>query len=307
MARVNQSQTIDGPDPTLPGAPPCSVLSAVDEPLPGTAAQVTAWLCLEHPGPWGRDVFAGEAFDPDLTARLRTHTEAAGVRLMLIRRPGRSSAGERRTVLLARSAPDGAWCERFEVAGPEALLDLDLATPPAAPGVGDRVTDPVVLVCAHGKRDQCCAVLGRPVAAELADRLGEPVWECSHTGGHRFAPSMILLPTGYTYGRLGAAESAAAVAAAARGEVHLPGLRGRSCWTSAAQVAENAVRQLVSAGIDDLTVDGPAARPVVRHRDGRSWTVPIIDRDLPPRPASCGAAAKPVRALVAGDPMALDR
>lgn len=67
-----------------------------------------------------------------------------------------------------------------------------------------------MLVCAHGKRDQCCAVLGRPIAARLSTEFGDTVWECSHTGGHRFAPSMILLPTGYTYGRLSAEQSAEA-------------------------------------------------------------------------------------------------
>lgn len=301
MGRVSQATTTDDIYPTVPEQRTCSALSALDEPLPGTAAQVTAWLCLEHPGPWGRDVFSGQALGFDLSPRLQAHTEASGVRLMLIRRPGRTVVGSRRTVLFARSAPDGTWCERFEVAEPEDLLDLDLTVTPAAPGLGTEVADPVALVCAHGKRDQCCAVLGRPVAAELAAEFGDAVWECSHTGGHRFAPSLILLPTGYTYGRLSPEESVAAVEAAGRGEVYRTGLRGRSCWSPAEQVAEIAVRDQVSAGTSDLVVTGPPECPVVRHRDGRSWSVSVTGADLPPRPASCGAEAKPVRALVAGE------
>ncbi|GAA4477973.1 sucrase ferredoxin [Rhodococcus olei] len=297
---MSQAPLTDDRDPTVLGPRTCSALSAVDEPLPGTAAQVTAWLCLEHPGAWGRDVFAGDAFGPDLSARLQAHTEAAGVRLMLIRRPGRTAAGERRTVLFARSAPDGVWCVRFEVTSAADLLDLPLTAAATAPEFGEPVTGPVALVCAHGKRDQCCAVLGRPVAAELSAGFPDAVWECSHTGGHRFAPSMILLPTGYTYGRLDAAASAEAVTAAAHGQVYLPGLRGRSCWSPAGQVAEIAVRERVPAGPDDLTVAGPDTGLVVRHRDGRSWTVPVGRVDLPPRPASCGAEPKPATALVAG-------
>ena len=153
-----------------------------------------------------------------------------------------------------------------------------------------------MLVCAHGKRDQCCAVLGRPVAAGLAAEFGDAVWECSHTGGHRFAPSLILLPTGYTYGRLSTQESADAVRAAARGEVYPTGLRGRSCWDAPGQVAELAVRDLVDAAADELTVD---ANSVVAHRDGRRWVVDLEEWELPPRPASCGAAPKPVRPVVA--------
>jgi len=276
----------------------CSALSATDEPLAGTAAHVTGWVCLEFPGAWGRDVLDGTALGPDLARELDARADAAGVRVMFIRRPGRSTAApDRRTVLLAQSHPARSWCERLEIAFPEDLLDMDLGLiAGTAPGLGTPVTDPVVLVCAHGKRDQCCAVLGRPVAAGLAAEFGDAVWECSHTGGHRFAPSLILLPTGYTYGRLSTQESADAVRAAARGEVYPTGLRGRSCWDAPGQVAELAVRDLVDAAADELTVD---ANSVVAHRDGRRWVVDLDQRELPPRPASCGAAPKPVRPVVA--------
>ncbi|MBC2643435.1 MULTISPECIES: sucrase ferredoxin [unclassified Rhodococcus (in: high G+C Gram-positive bacteria)] len=276
----------------------CSALSAFDEPLAGTAAQVTGWVCLEFPGAWGRDVLDGTALGSDLARELGARADAAGVRIMFIRRPGRGAASpERRTVLLAQSHPARSWCERLEIAFPEDLLDLDLGLiAGTAPGLGAPVTDPVVLVCAHGKRDQCCAVLGRPVAAALAEEFGDAVWECSHTGGHRFAPSQILLPTGYTYGRLSVRQSAEAVRAAARGEVYPTGLRGRSCWDVPGQVAELAVRELVDAAADDLAVH---ANSIVTHRDGRRWAVEVEERELPPRPASCRAAPKPVRPVVA--------
>ena len=74
------------------------------------------------------------------------------------------------------------------------------------------------------------------------------------------------------------------------------GLRGRSCWDAPRQVAELAVRDLVDAAADELTVD---AHSVVTHRDGRRWAVDLEQRELPPRPASCGAAPKPVRPVVA--------
>ncbi|MDH6290362.1 sucrase ferredoxin [Rhodococcus sp. NM-2] len=276
----------------------CSALSATDEPLAGTAAHVTGWVCLEFPGAWGRDVLDGTALGPDLARELDARADAAGVRVMFIRRPGRSTAApDQRTVLLAQSHPARSWCERLEIGFPEDLLDLDLGLiAGTAPGLGTPVTDPVVLVCAHGKRDQCCAVLGRPVAAGLAAEFGDAVWECSHTGGHRFAPSLILLPTGYTYGRLSTQESVDAVRAAARGEVYPTGLRGRSCWDAPGQVAELAVRDLVDVAADELTVD---ANSVVAHRDGRRWVVDLEEWELPPRPASCGAAPKPVRPVVA--------
>ncbi|HEU5385864.1 MAG TPA: sucrase ferredoxin [Streptosporangiaceae bacterium] len=50
----------------------------------------------------------------------------------------------------------------------------------------------MALVCTNGKRDRCCAVRGRPVAAAIADATGWDTWESSHLGGHRFAATALL-------------------------------------------------------------------------------------------------------------------
>ncbi|TCN57250.1 hypothetical protein EV641_102395 [Rhodococcus sp. SMB37] len=282
-------------------APTCSALSAVDEPLPGTTATAPGYVCLEFPSAWGRDVLDGTALGAELSSELSARADAAGVRIMFIRRPGRDVPRTSKTVLLARTEPGNAWCERLEVTDPAELLDIVprvVAGPPL--GLGETVSGPTVLVCAHGKRDQCCAVLGRPIAAALQAEFSDSVWECSHTGGHRFAPSMIVLPTGYSYGRLGAAQNVEAVRAAARGEVHVPGARGRSTWGAAGQVAELAVRDVVGDhSMDAFTVDETGAEPLVRHRDGRAWRVDVETRELAARPASCGATPKPVRPVIA--------
>ena len=277
----------------------CSALSVLDEPLPGTASEVQRWLCLEYRGAWGRDVLDGTAFGPELTARLRESTEAAGVRLMLMQRPGRLKSNQPgSTVLLANSAPDQSWCETLTVSSAADLLDLDLSLLAGdAPGIGTRVADPLTLVCTHGKRDVCCALKGRPVAAALAES-GVDVWECSHTGGHRFAPSMISLPTGYSWGRLNADESAAAVAEIAAGRLPSAGLRGRSCWDAAGQAAELAVREILpDAPLDALSVSaGADGLQLVSHTDGRRWSVRVALEPLPMRPVSCGASPKLVNA-----------
>ena len=52
-------------------------------------------------------------------------------------------------------------------------------------------------MCGHGRRDPCCGRWGTLLHAELAARgAGARVWRCSHTGGHRFAPTAITLPDG---------------------------------------------------------------------------------------------------------------
>ena len=86
-------------------------------------------------------------------------------------------------------------------------------SPPALPGAA--AAEPVLLVCTNGRRDVCCAVRGRPVALEAARRRPGAVWESSHTGGHRFAPTGVLLPHGVTLARLDAALCAEVLESAA--------------------------------------------------------------------------------------------
>ena len=277
----------------------CSFQSA-DEPPAGTAAHETSWVLLEIPGRWGRDIFDGEALGEDLSERLKKHVADCGARMLFIRRPGREGQRiDRHRFYLCDTRPGSRSLRVGRVEGPEDMLDLDLAPGGDVPGTRE-VAAPVPLVCTHAKRDQCCAVRGRPVAAALDDQVGHrlleldpdaAVWECSHTGGHRFAPVLLLPGTGYTYGPAETDLAVRIVEAELEGRVVTERLRGRSTWPPAGQVAEVAVRESgVAAGIDDLSVavapDAPRVA-VVRHTDGRAWRVETGTRPLPPRSQSC--------------------
>ncbi|WP_235204342.1 sucrase ferredoxin [Nocardia otitidiscaviarum] len=247
---------------------PCTT-AAWEVPLPGSATHITGWLCVEQPGAWGRDVIGDEVLGPDITAELAARTKAARVRPTLIRRPGRHEFTGVRTVLLVSSHPERPWCERFEITDLNQLLDFDphlLNGPP--PGIGAPVADPPVLVCAHGKRDQCCARLGRPIAAHLAAAHPGRVWECSHTGGHRFAPAVVLLPSGLTYGRLTADTALETLAAADRNTLSLTGFRGRSGHSPVEQVAEITVREHLRDIGDDTAV---ALNALTVTADSATW------------------------------------
>ena len=109
---------------------------------------------------------------------------------------------------------------------------------------------PHLLICTNGRRDVCCAVRGRPLAAHAA-RLGPGrVWEVSHTGGHRFAPTAVLLPWGQTFARLDERTAGWVLEASDTGHVprELLGAihdRGRSPLPAPAQCAESHVRALI--------------------------------------------------------------
>jgi hypothetical protein len=289
---------------TQPGSTSrCAALSrALDEPLAGTAPVGSRWLCLEHRGAWPREVTAHP--DPAVAA-LTDRAAAAGWRVLLVRRPGRRGPrtdGPARVFLTDTLAQHTTT---LTVAGPGELAALSL--PPHGDLPGTPVPGPLLLVCTHGRRDRCCALDGRALCSALND-AGEPdVWECTHLGGHRFAPTALVLPTGYLYGRLDLPAAVAVRKSAGLGEVEAALCRGRSSWSPAGQVAELAVR--TATGLRDaaaLTVlDDSGPDVVVGAADGRRWTVAVRPRGVPTRPASCGAEPAPGAALVASQPCPL--
>jgi hypothetical protein len=272
----------------------CSILAlARDEPLAGTAPVARRWVCVEQRGAWPSDLTTHP--EPALAA-LAT---APGWRLLLIRRPGRrGEAGAPLRVFLADTSPMATRVTTFTVDGPGQLADFELPAP-HEPLPGEPVADPLLLVCTHGKRDRCCAVDGRALVTAVVATGESNVWECSHLGGHRFAPTALVLPTGYTYGRLDPSTAIGARKAAFAGEVDTAQCRGRSTWSPAGQVAELAVRSATGLrDADVLQVADTAGGAVVSARDGRRWAVEVAAvGGTAPRPASCGADPAPFASL----------
>ena len=290
----------------------CRVASAgVGEPTVGTAPHAVGWLVLEQPGPWGRTAWTSSRLDPALGARVEAACAGSSrpVRPVLVRRPDGSTPADR-TLLLAHTVPSATWLVSAQVP-PDGLATLpweDLAEAAAAGDLeaarralpGATEVPPVLLVCTNGKRDRCCAIDGRPVAMAADAAHPGRCWETTHLGGHRFAPTAVVLPAGTMHGRLDATAVGTLLGAADRGEVRLDGWRGRSTWAPPAQAAEHAVRlatgEHAADALDAETDAGVEGGPVtVRHRDGRTWTVDVHRSETGAvRPESCGKEALPV-------------
>ena len=213
----------------------CSVgARARQDPLVGSAPPARGWLLFECPGPW--PVKATRLFG-DLGVEMDRRTLAAQVRPMLLRRPGRVEPGASRSWWFIDSVEQtsmrGEWSSAADV---RAALDLvDVSRDAATAAMTDA--EPMILVCAHAKHDVCCAVRGRPIAAELATRWPEWVWECSHLGGDRFAGNIAMLPDSVFYGGLDTHEAVSLVADHLAGELTLEHFRGTGRHTSATQAA----------------------------------------------------------------------
>jgi len=169
--------------------------------------------------------------DAGVGGQLARAAKAADTHVLLIRRPGRhpsAPAGTENRSMAWAFADTSAGAERVLWGAwrdPAELLDLDLTA--AIPGPANAAgPQRLALVCTNGKRDQCCAVRGRPVAAAIA-ATGWDTWECSHLGGHRFAATVMLLPTGDMFGWLDPDSAAAAMRRFDAGQLMLSHYRGR--------------------------------------------------------------------------------
>lgn len=235
------------------------------EPLAGTARPGSRWLLIEDPGPWGDDVPNGGGLPADIAAALATRIARARLRLLLIRRPGRPDPHRpvhRWAFVDSRPGREGIWWGRWSA--PAALLDLPLHPPADRP----PSREPTYVVCVNGRRDPCCAIRGRPVAAALAATRPRQTWECSHIGGDRFAANLVALPYGMSYGRLEPATAGTVAAAYEAGRVAPAWLRGRTCLPPVVQAAQHHARlALHEDGLDALPAHAATAL------DARTWRV----------------------------------
>lgn len=133
----------------------------------------------------------------------------------------------------------------------------------------DTVDGAVVLVCCHGKRDVCCGGNGTRVALELEQTPDRPfrVWRTSHLGGHRFAPTALVLPEGTMWADADAAFLTAVVNRSISVTDALPHYRGCAGFaTPEAQVADAGA--LLMTGWDWL--DEPRTTSIVARTESTS-------------------------------------
>jgi hypothetical protein len=258
----------------------CSVL-AHDEPLAGTAPHVKAWVAIEHPGPWHP-----QALESDHLMHIRyalNEAKAAGIGIILVRRPmvpahpGHVIVAHEGSIRGGVMALDDVVQWNWQAIASGVLPDFG------------EVISTCVVVCVHGKRDQCCAIDGRQLIKALPRH--DHVWESSHIGGHRFSPVVLNLADGRLYGRIPATEVERMMADVSY--VPYTYLRGRTYDIPPVQATEVFARtsRRLSTVSDiswiEIVSDGSFARSRVDTSAG------VLNFELarepgPSRPESCG-------------------
>ncbi|MEU6814433.1 sucrase ferredoxin [Streptomyces sp. NPDC046860] len=236
------------------------------DPLAGTAPRGAVWVLIEYRGAWPSNGYDGIALDPETKARVWSAAHEVRARIFLIRRLVRPRPeGPGRWAVL-HYEPAGAYRQRWGTWSRDQDL-LEIAEALRTPGHLDL--PPVVLVCAHGQHDICCAVRGRPVARVLGERWPNLVWECTHVGGDRFAANVVVVPDGVYYGRLDPASAVEAVEEHLAGRIPPDHLRGYTDLAPPQQVAVAALlARFGPAGRHAYTVTATA-------RDGDDWRLRV--------------------------------
>jgi hypothetical protein len=168
----------------------------------GSAGSYRGYLLVELPQPWPRDIS-----ETRLVSSIGDVLGHSALRVQAIL--DTKSRGRRIVVYLNPSAQGFAGFERREAEyGDDFPADVEALLADGADfeggGSGERSSEKApptrdLLVCIHGRRDFCCGSVGAELAVTLANQQlpeGVRLWRTSHTGGHRFAPNLIVLPEG---------------------------------------------------------------------------------------------------------------
>lgn len=289
-----------------PGAARCRTAWA-GTPLSGTAPLADAWWLVHLPRPWGAHALADSGLPGAADVEIARRTEPHGGvrRIIAVRRPreARGALPEAGlSVWVAGMLPDDPGLRVADGVSWAELAEWPGRFPPAERLRPAGPDAPWLCICTNGRRDPCCAEAGRALIDATAHLAG--VWECSHLGGHRFAPTALDIASGYCLGRL----DLAAVEQLRKGPgIPLPTARGRTSLSPAAQVADLHVRaelgsdlpDAVSVRHDTSAETKATGEPVVviveESATGRRWRVVLDDYVIGCDGISCGAAPEEIR------------
>lgn len=272
----------------------CSVVSrgAGDDPI-GSATPFDRCLMVEIRPPYQRNAPDSRRF-PDGLAEIVDGAMGDGrIQKFGAFMPDReySTKGLARVFLFSRpgAGPFAAY-EKVEALAP---MD-DLALVVEALVSGDEFPEKYredsgdvreVFVCTHNNRDVCCGKFGDPVYKDLRRTVAHGsirVWRTSHLGGHRFAATVMDLPSGMWWGHLDRDTAPSLIRRDAPFPEFRTNYRGWSGFGKFAQIAEREILAEVgwrwtefrkSGELLSVNEDGTFAEVRIEYEDPKTGEV----------------------------------
>ena len=183
------------------------------EDIIGSASNHQIYILVECPQPWTSDAF-NSRWVPENLQILIKEVKRSKIPIVFLLIANNLSHKVEQTTLLIYQRKDGLGNgydkQEFKLANIEqvaAVVRKWLLRGIAEYEVKTSLTRDL-LVCTHGSHDQCCARYGNPFFFHATATISHldleniRIWKSSHFGGHRFAPTLIDLPSGRYYGNL---------------------------------------------------------------------------------------------------------
>jgi hypothetical protein len=276
----------------------------------GSAGSYQGFLLVDWPLPWPSKVEEAPGMATVAEALVGTGIRLQAVvpgpddsrRVVLYVRPSAGPGGGggftafRRVVRRTGTEPEAVVAAAVELVRSAGALAAGPHSPPESPESPESADHTMgdLLVCTHGKRDACCGSLGTTLVKELlADtdipKAGYQLARTSHTGGHRFAPTAIVLPEGTMWAFLDADLTARVVRRDGPVEAALHAYRGSTAMGSPAlQALERVAFADVGWGWldwrrwgDDLPGDRVRVTGTSPDGDRRVWEATATTRTVP--------------------------
>ncbi|NEP09619.1 MAG: sucrase ferredoxin [Symploca sp. SIO2C1] len=185
-----------------------------DEDIIGSGTNYSTYILVECPTPWAANAFDSKSLPNNLKTLVEEVKQSQRSIRFLLLAPNKSQPTNGTKVLIFEQEQGGLsrgyQKHEFNVAQIEqvaGIVEQYLAgESPDCEEETDETRD--ILVCTHGSHDKCCARYGNPFYREALKIVAElslskvRIWQASHFGGHRFAPTAIDFPDGRYYGGL---------------------------------------------------------------------------------------------------------
>lgn len=227
----------------------------VQEPMiASTLAHIHRWVLIEQPKAWPPRPGIGDLqISEEKRAMIARALEIPGTRMQWIR--NRSSSTSSLRIFLCENKQIYCAHDQTKELMPEQM---------------HKYSESLILVCTHGSRDRCCGILGGAIYSYAHKQAPLRVWQASHLGGHRFAPTLLVLPQGMMYGRIEESDIPGLLDHSADIPFSCDRLRGVPRWPKEVQTAAHALWKTESISIDSFSS---------AKRSENSWDVSLTYGD----------------------------
>lgn len=171
------------------------------------------FVMVECPTPWTNEAFNSKPVPENLRNIVKELAEyEISVELLLIYNQELKQPDTTRVLIFQKPTGLAQGYSKYELL----LSDIAEVAPIVKQCLFEKCLDNYInesntrdiFICTHGSHDKCCAKFGNPFyrqAKNIVKNLGMNnvrIWQSSHFGGHRFAPTAIDFPEARYYARL---------------------------------------------------------------------------------------------------------